>query len=448
MFICRSLGQQTDPLVIANLLYQLPYFVWLDSEQQGRYSILSAQPFMRMISDQQQTEIITEHGSQQQQGDPFSIAKQHLQSLYRTNDSQLPFTGGAIGYFSYDLARYIEHIPEHSKPDIDLPLLQLGFYDWACIIDHQQQQSYFVYHDDISDIDHLGLLQQLQIATTPLQLGHQAPLAFKSNLNANQYRQAFDKIQQYIHDGDCYEINFSQRFSTQISGDPLAAYLHLRHQSSAPAYSAYIQTANGGILSFSPEQFLHVDNDKVSTKPIKGTRPRGDDQASDKALANQLQHSEKDRAENLMIVDLLRNDLGRVCQTGSIKVEQLFAIASFSNVHHMFSTISGQLEPQYHALDVLRACFPGGSITGAPKIRAMEIIDELEPNRRNVYCGAIGYIDFNGNMDTNIAIRSLIWHRQQLHCSAGGAIIADSDCDAEYQETLDKVQHLLNNICN
>jgi len=256
------------------------------------------------------------------------------------------------------------------------------------------------------------------------------------------YGRAFRRIHDYIRNGDCYQVNLAQRFAAAASGDPWLAYQALRVINPAP-FSAYLSTPYAQILSASPERFLKVQNGRVETRPIKGTRPRAGHPRLDAELVEALRQSEKDRAENVMIVDLLRNDLSKNCALGSVKVPRLFEVESFATVHHLVSTVTGELEPGRDALDLLRGCFPGGSITGAPKLRAMQIIEELEPHRRGVYCGAIGYIGFDGNMDLNIAIRTLVYSGGVIRCSAGGGIVADSRLEDEYQETFDKAAAML-----
>jgi para-aminobenzoate synthetase component 1 len=263
------------------------------------------------------------------------------------------------------------------------------------------------------------------------------PGGVQTDMDEATYRRAFERIQHYLVEGDCYQVNFAQRFSAEVSGDPFQGYLALRVQNPAP-FAAYLNTPFGQVLSTSPERFLSLRDERVETRPIKGTRPRSDDRLEDEALRRALQRSEKDRAENLMIVDLLRNDLGRVCRYGSVKVPQLFGIESYATVHHLVSVVEGALWEDCDAAALLKECFPGGSITGAPKRRAMEIIEELEPYRRGIYCGSIGYIDHNGDMDSSIVIRTAIHREGRLYYSAGGGIVRDSACDAEYQETFDK----------
>jgi para-aminobenzoate synthetase component 1 len=264
----------------------------------------------------------------------------------------------------------------------------------------------------------------------------------RSNLAHADYARAFERVQAYIRAGDCYQVNLAQRFAAPAEGDPWTSYCRLRQLNPAP-FSAYLQTPFGQVLSSSPERFLALRDRRVETRPIKGTRPRSPDPQADAELQRALAESPKDRAENLMIVDLLRNDLGRVCRPGSIEVPTLFAIETYASVHHLVSTVRGALRAGEDAASLLRACFPGGSITGAPKIRAMEIIEELEPHRRGVYCGAIGYLGFDGAMDTNIAIRTLVNSAGQVRFWSGGGLVHDSDLEQEYRETFDKAERLI-----
>jgi para-aminobenzoate synthetase component 1 len=261
-------------------------------------------------------------------------------------------------------------------------------------------------------------------------------------VSRDEYAGAFRRVQEHIRVGDCYQVNLTQRFEARADGDPWAAYLRLREINPAP-FAAYLDFPDGRVLCSSPELFLRVTGDRVETKPIKGTRPRDTDRARDRALAEALRTSAKDRAENVMIVDLLRNDLGKTCVPGSVRATKLFDVESFASVHQLVSTVEGRLAPDKDALDLLEGCFPGGSITGAPKVRAMQIIEELEPQRRGVYCGAIGYVGYDGDLSLNIAIRTLVQHGDSIYAWAGGGVVADSDVDAEYQESLDKAAALL-----
>jgi para-aminobenzoate synthetase component I len=334
----------------------------------------------------------------------------------------------------------------------------MGLYQWALITDHRLAQSR-LYNFGLCESDWSSVIERIEThinQQTPkpvlseFKIGGQnnAIDAFKllspwqSNTSKADYYTAFTKIQDYIHAGDCYQVNLAQRFSAQFSGDIFSAYRQLAEANKAP-FSAYLNFADHQILCLSPERFIESHERNVTTQPIKGTRPRSDDKVKDLALANELISSEKDRAENLMIVDLLRNDLSRTAANKSVKVKELFGHYRFESVHHLVSTIESELAPQFDNFDLLATTLPGGSITGAPKIRAMEIIESLEPVRRNLYCGIIGYIDFCGNMDTNICIRTLIAKQNRLHCWAGGGLVADSEVDTEYQETFDKVNKIL-----
>lgn len=422
---------------------ELPVF--LDSaaaySQRGRYDIISAQPRQIISTNLDKT---TGYDSNLNLFQGVSAALSDTGQALE-NNYKLPFIGGAIGYFGYDLGRQLEQLPVQAARDIDCPDALVGIYDWAIIVDHHNRRTLLMATPQANTRMIRDIRQRLAGNASPCLGLFKLDRKFKSNLSKAEYRNAFNNTQQYIQSGDCYQINLAQRFSSRYQGDPWHAYQRLREVAAAP-YSAYMEHGELALMSLSPERFLKVDGDTVTTSPIKGTTGRGSTAEQDQRLAQQLLLSEKDRAENLMIVDLLRNDLGKSCKAGSIHVEQLFELQSFETVHHLVSTISGELRPGSRAMDVLASCFPGGSITGAPKIRAMEIIEELEPQRRSAYCGAIGYISADGQMDTNIAIRTLLCEQQNIHCWAGGGIVADSECEAEYQECLSKVERFLQTL--
>ncbi len=430
--------------------------------KRGRFDIISAAPIATITYHRGELSAKNLPFSHTADSDPFAVltqlkesVKQQLSSL-QFADQRLespPFCGGFLGHFSYDLGRSLEELPNIAKDDLSLPEMQLGLYTWAIISDHQLAITYLVGSELISSADFTEL--SALIATTtypapPLQSTSKFQLStpFTSNMDAAYYADSLTKIDQYILDGDCYQVNFAQRFSAQCQGDPLQAYLTLRE--AAPThFSAFIDTPNGAILSLSPERFLKVDQQgSVITQPIKGTQPRAEDLQQDQANKDFLINSEKDQAENLMIVDLMRNDISKSCALHSVKVPSLFAVESYQNVHHLVSTVTGKLQENADAIELLRNCFPGGSITGAPKIRAMQIIDELEPHRRSIYCGSIGYLSLCGRMDTSITIRTLLIENNNIYCWAGGGIVADSEISAEYQETFDKVNNLLNALQN
>ncbi|WP_116364014.1 aminodeoxychorismate synthase component I [Parahaliea mediterranea] len=356
-------------------------------------------------------------------------------------DADLPFCGGLLGYISYDAGALLHGITPASAGE--QPLVALRAYD-ACIIqDHLLQRSTLVNLPALPAPWRADLLARLRQPPAAHEDAFTLLGRFQSRLGEQGYRRAFGRIADYIRAGDCYQVNLAQCFSAPYRGEPFAAYRALRRMAGAP-FSGYVQQGDGALLCLSPERFLSLRGRHVETRPIKGTRPRLDDPAADAAMASELRHSPKDRAENLMIVDLLRNDLGQSCLPGSIGVDALFEVESYPTVHHLVSAISGELAPGRDALDLLRDAFPGGSITGAPKRRAMQIIAELENTPRQAYCGSLLYISADGRMDSNIAIRSLLMNGTEVRCWGGGGIVADSDCAAEHSETLDKVGRFLN----
>ena len=359
---------------------------------------------------------------------------------------ELPFAGGLIGYLSYDFGRQLEQLPAHALDDLHLPDARLGLYAWALITDHQAATSQLVFHPSLEPAQRDRLIQLFSQPAPQLNGPFSLKQPMQPDISASQYEQALRKIHDYIQAGDCYQVNYTQRFSAQCEGDAWTAYCALRQACPTP-FSGFMSLADdSAILSLSPERFVRVSHHQVETRPIKGTRPRGKNSAEDAANAAELLASAKDRAENLMIVDLLRNDLGRTCRTGSVRVPQLFTLESYPNVHHLVSSVVGELADGKDALDLIGDSFPGGSITGAPKIRAMQIIDELEPTRRSLYCGSLLYLDVRGEMDSSIAIRSLLVKDGRVSCWGGGGIVADSDWQDEYQESITKVKVLLDTL--
>jgi len=430
-------------------LAEQPWAMWLDSCESShvdsRFDIMVWQPNITLTTLGEITTVKNEHDSSQYQSDedPLLLLKREQNACFsdiKLTDSELPFTGGAVGYFAYDLGKRFEVIKQQNSKDIAIPEMAIGIYRHAVIYDRKLQQCWLLCLDD-ERAQLTEFFNQALTKETP-QNNFKLTMPWQSNMRPEQYREKFQQVHNYLLAGDCYQINLAQRFTAQYTGSEYQAYCALRQENKAP-FSAFLRFENSAILSISPERFLRLVDKKVQSKPIKGTRPRSCDAAIDLANANELQQASKDRAENLMIVDLLRNDISRVCKPGSVTVPTLFAIESFPAVHHLVSTVEGEISPQYDGSDLLRASFPGGSITGAPKIRAMDIIEELEPHQRSVYCGSIGYLSACGNMDTNITIRTLVCHNQQIHCWAGGGLVADSNVDSEYQETYDKVNKIL-----
>ncbi|WP_022941121.1 aminodeoxychorismate synthase component I [Psychromonas hadalis] len=443
--------------------YNLSQYEWAiflesadDTHIDSHYSIISAEPIATLQSFAGKNCFKMGARCERTKIDPFIILKEKREALFPLHDmqhnkeSKLPFLGGILGTLNYELGYQFEEIKNDQQPNgLSLPELSVGFYDWALIFDHKKSLFFLVTHPTIKQLKTSKeqwksrfnwLMSHVKPHKTaqPFQLTNN----WSANMDKQQYSEKFNKIQQYILSGDCYQVNLAQRFKASYQGDEYQAYQALLAEN-RPPFAAFLRLPEQVILSLSPERFLKLTDRIVETKPIKGTRPRFDDLTLDKQSQKALQQSEKDRSENLMIVDLLRNDIGRVCQAGSVKVPTLFEIESFPAVHHLVSTVIGKLDTCYGVEDLLRVCFPGGSITGAPKIRSMEIIAELEPDRRQSYCGSIGYISANGEMDMNIAIRTLVCFEGEIYCWAGGGLVADSQVDAEYQECFDKVSRIL-----
>ncbi|HIP53532.1 MAG TPA: aminodeoxychorismate synthase component I [Chromatiales bacterium] len=446
MSLVQALPYYPDSSALFSPIAEESWAVFLDSCHDagagGRYDILTSSPATMLVTRGQVTEIKGPNGSCYSRRDPLEILDEQL--AHHESDgsaSELPFLGGALGYFAYDLGRRFERLPEITTDDVDIPEMAVGIYDWAVVVDHAAQKSKLVCASPtaMSRQTWRRLIDRFsQPATSREGCRFQALGEIDVTLQREEYAAAFRRIQRYIHEGDCYQVNLSRRFSVPVKGRAWDAYLHLRRLNPAP-YAAFMNLPFVQVLSSSPERFLHLHNGVVETRPIKGTRPRSDDPIEDRRLSEELRKSIKDRAENVMIVDLLRNDLGKSCEIGSIEVPRLFEVESFASVHHLVSTIRGRLAKGKGATDLLRGCFPGGSITGAPKLRAMEIIEELEPCRRTLYCGAIGYIGHDGKMDTNIAIRTLLYKDGIVRFWAGGGIVADSSEEEEYQECAHKV---------
>ncbi|MFK8020070.1 MAG: anthranilate synthase component I family protein [Pseudomonadales bacterium] len=416
----------------------LAHPVWLDSSnsERGRYDILSAEP----------VEWIALHHNPQASAKQLQLKASDFLDRLRTANARhqhavtiesLPFTGGIIGQLGYDFGRQLMGVA--SSKETSTPIAEAGVYEWAIVQDHRLKRCTFVCC--LTAIKAEALLNKLFTSRSlfePLTLSSE----LSSNLSRNEYTAALARIRDYTLDGDCYQINYSKQYSASYQGHPADLYLKLRNASSGP-FSAYFHGECSTTLSMSPERLVSVKNDELLTQPIKGTAPRSSIEKEDKANAESLKGSTKDQAENVMIVDLLRNDFGKVCTPGSIQVPQLFELQSFSAVHHLVSSISGTLKSRTDALDLLKAVFPGGSITGAPKRRAMEIIEELEPHARRVYCGSIFYLSSTGQFDSNILIRTVFCENDTLFCWGGGGIVLDSTADAEWLEINDKIGNLL-----
>ena len=469
----EELTPAPDPARCCEQLEGLPYRLFLDSASTatrlGRHSFLTADPI----------DVIQSKGSSA----ALDRVRERLAPFHADPVAGLPpFQGGAAGYIAYDWGLTLERLPAPRYDDLALPDVVLGIYDWVLAWDHVASRAWLI-STGIPETSraartaraadrarvirerlrgksaHVGpvLLDRPENAG-PVLLDPPAPIPssypveggwwdpgfeLRSSFTRSGYLDAVRRVRDYIFAGDIFQANLSQRFETPLRESPWIFYARLRSRNPAP-FAAFLETPDASVISASPERFLRVDrNGSVETRPIKGTRPRGFGPEHDAALGQALAESAKDRAENLMIVDLMRNDLSRVCAPRTVRVSELFSLERYATVHHLVSTVVGQLEPGHDALHLLRAAFPGGSITGAPKLRAMEIIAELEPSQRGVYCGSIGYWSVTGDLDTSIAIRTAVARSGRVYFSAGGGIVADSDPEQEYRETIDKARALI-----
>ncbi len=443
------------------LLADEPHCFFLDSgmnaRKLGRYSFIGSQPFLVFRSKGSSLQLDWGDRVEEWKGNPFDALREILDRFQSPPPlKNLPFTGGGVGYFGYPLHCFIEELPATTHDDLNLPDCYFAFYDAIVAFDHLSNRVYLCQSpaDEASANRHQQQVEKLRSIlkseNQPSQLRSEGftfhvsrftKSPIRSNFSEADYLSTVQRAKAYIASGDIYQVNLSQRLSTSSDLPPAELYARLRQLSPAP-FGAYLHCGDFHILSASPERFLRFwpDSRTVETRPIKGTRPRGLTPELDRKLAAALLHSEKDRAELLMIVDLERNDLGRVCEIGSVHVRELISLESYSNVHHLVATVAGTLRTDCDWIELLQSCFPGGSITGAPKIRAMELIDELEPTNRGVYTGAIGYLGFDGGMELNIAIRTCIVKDGLAYFHIGSGIVADSDPVSEYQETLDKAR--------
>jgi para-aminobenzoate synthetase component 1 len=428
------------PIDVAERFRDLPGLTLLESARPGRnarWSYLTADP----------VEVLDAPSD----GDPFRAARAALRRLAGARppetgrDATPPFLGGLAGYLSYDLGRRFERVPELALADQDLPLLRLGLYDWVIAWDRREGRAWLggrAPDGDGGRLERRLAAVDAQLAGRPAARSHDEPpaeLVFRSGLDRATYERGVERIRAAIAHGDIYQANLTRRLETSFGGDPWPLYRRLRTGDPA-LFAAYLALGKRqALMSASPEPFLSVSRDgAVSADPIKGTRPRGRTREEDRALARELLASEKDRAENVMIVDVLRNDLGRVCRPGSVRVPRLCRLERTAAVQHLVTTVTGRLWPGADAFDLLAASFPGGSITGAPKIRAMEILEELEPVRRGPYTGAIGWLGPDGAMQTSIAIRTFVADGRRLTLHVGGGITWRSDPAAEWDETVAK----------
>jgi len=480
--LVHELVPPPDPLDACARFQDMPFVLLLDSatdpEHLGRYSFLAADPATAVRSKGLLTQQLVEGSWIRVALDPLAHIGALVASHATVPVAELPpFQGGAAGYVGYDWGMMLERVPRPRYDDLAVPDLLFGLYDWVIAWDHAAGRAWIL----STGMPERGPARERRSASRlawvnarldgkrearngkrgsldrdvsrfpyPVSRCSSAPSypvpdvpGVRSNFSREAYLGAVARVIEYVYAGDIFQANLSQRLEAPLVGTPLELYRRLRHRNPAP-FSAYLDFGDLVVASSSPERFLRVQpGGRVETRPIKGTRPRGVSPEHDAALARALVESDKDRAENVMIVDLLRNDLSRVCRAGSVRVPELFALEHYATVHHLVSTVVGELAPEHDAVDLLRAAFPGGSITGAPKVRAMQIIAELEPTQRAAYCGSIGYLSFSGALDTSIVIRTCLVLGRDVYFQVGGGIVADSDPEQEYRETLDKARGLI-----
>lgn len=450
--LIKEIETELNGFEIYSLFKDYSYSFFLDSgmdyEKLGKYSFIGFDPFIVFKSKNDDIEIIQRGEIERLKGNPFLELKTLLSKYDMSYKTELPFVGGAVGYFGYDLCHHVERLQRTAVDDVNIPDSFFGLYDGVIIIEHKRNKVFVasigikdkadIVVDEIAKKIEAGKNKRLDIKIDY----EENRKKFRSNFTKEGYIEALEKLKNYIKEGDIYQANLTQRFECDIDVSPYELYGKLRAINPAP-FASFIDFGEGHIVSSSPERFIKITDRVIETRPIKGTRPRGKTPEEDKRNREELLISEKDKAELLMIVDLERNDLGRVSKTGTVKVTELFHLEEYATVYHLVSTVVGEMKDDHEIIDVIKSTFPGGSITGAPKIRSMEIIDELEPTQRNIYTGSIGYIGFNGDTDLNIVIRTIVCKDNKAYFQVGGGIVWDSDPEMEYEETLHKAKALM-----
>jgi anthranilate synthase component 1 len=442
----------------------------IGGEKVGRYSFLAANPIRRFSARRDQIEV-TEmaDGSvvRSQADDPLDAFREHFHFRVAHLDGLPPFVGGAIGYAGYDVVRYVEELPDPPQDDRDLPDLDFAFYHTLCVFDHVAKTISVVALADCRSVDNAAdaatayneasarvdqAIERLSAGVTnqpdewnPEQWrarGDSKPLEIQSNFTRESFCNAVRECVEYIRAGDIFQVVPSQRLTVKTDVDPLEIYRSLRVVNPSP-FMFFLRTPECVLVGCSPEIMCRVNDGTVTVRPLAGTRPRGQTEKEDKALEKELLADPKERAEHVMLVDLGRNDVGRVAQYGSIELTEVMVVERYSHVMHISSEVQGRLREGLDAFDALKACVPAGTVSGAPKVRAMQIIDSIEPHRRGPYAGAVGYVDYRGNMDTCIALRTMVVKDGLVHVQAGCGVVADSDPDAEYDETMNKARALI-----
>lgn len=445
-FKIKELNTYYDPFYTYDLFKDSKDSIFLDSSKEdkllSKYSFIGLNPYKKFISRGRKVTIDNEEYNDV---DPFEKLDEIIESYKISINSNIPFVSGAIGYFSYDIGRVLEDLPDESKEDFSIPDSIFIFFDNLIIFDLQNKKTYITSVGQLEQSKNsiLSIEKCLKnyIEGLPINL-EKTNNEFFSNFDKEEYKKAIASLKEYIRSGDVYIANMTRRIWCNNNEKPYEIYRKLRNTNKAP-FSAYMNFKDFQIISSSPERFLSILDGKVQTRPIKGTRPRGKDYEEDERNRNELMASEKDKSELLMIVDLERNDLSKVCKPKSVKVTELFKLEEYETVFHLVATIEGRLRENVSSVRCIRECFPGGSITGAPKIRAMEIIEELEKLKRNIYTGSIGYFDLRGNSDFNIVIRTIIKKGDKAYLGVGGGITWESIEEEEWLETIDKAKALM-----
>jgi len=464
----KELPRWVNPRILIDAQNGASALAYLDSSDNinpyGRHSILGLDPFLRLIYKDGRVILDWKDGERTCQSDPWETIRDLLLQ-YRISEpfSNILPAGAAIGFFSYDLGMELEGVKSLAKPALGWPLMEFAFYDLlfcftmpcgpnlvistglpAMDPEMRRRRAKKRLNDALKGLQEMQDVWMKKQKKGESRL-HEIACDLHSNFDRQSYLRSIERIKAYISSGDVYQVNLSQAFSGKIGVSGWSAYQHIRKRNRVP-FGAYLRFQDREALCFSMERFLRMQGKRVETRPIKGTRPRGKDREEDLRMAQELSESKKDQAELVMIVDMERNDLGKVCRPGSVRVDRLFDVEKYATVFHLVSTISGELEDSADQIHCMRACLPGGSITGAPKIRAMEIIDELEGIKREVYCGSIGYLGFNNVSDFNIPIRTIQKEGEHIRFNAGGGVLYDSDPDSEYQETLHKVRSFIESL--
>lgn len=454
----EEIESNIPPHLLFKELQNSPYSFFLDSvigrEKLGRFSFLGCEPFLVFKSKRDSVSLSWNNGRVEKlRSNPFLALKEQFRRFTVSPSTEgecgIPFMCGGVGYFGYDMKDFIEKLPDVSRDDLYLPDCVVCFYDTVLAFDHLKGKSY------LAGVEFKGIRTDAKLklkaalssknSNTARECFAKTGVPLRSNFTRADYMKTVKKAKEYIKKGDIYQVNLSQRFEADLKSEPYELYLRLRDASPAP-FASYLNFEDAIIISSSPERFLMKAGSYIETRPIKGTSPRSGDPLADELNEISLKESYKDRAEHIMIVDLERNDLGRICEYGSVKPTEFIILERYSTVFHLVSTVSGKLKEGVDPVDCLTAAFPGGSITGAPKVRSMEVIEDLEPVKRGLYTGAIGYISFDGNMDTSIVIRTIVVKGDKLYFSVGGGIVADSDPESEYAETIDKAKGIMQAI--